>query len=215
MKHWVIAVFLVLVVLLSGGLLWDIKSNRPEWLNFFDSHEENSSSEGTDNVQLEEVDMPSENSADYEVVPAPVEKGLLPMSQRTAVLGLLNKRTGQSQDLTMRPGNVEHLQDITITLRACEETMPWENEHLTGAFVQIEALKYNHRWQKIFSGWLYKEAPALNVVESPDYDVWPKSCTMRAPLGRGAEKDSASKDSTKNSAASRSESPSPKPALSS
>ena len=35
----------------------------------------------------------------------------------------------------------------------------------------------------MFSGWLYKESPSLNVVEHPVYDVWPKSCAMTFPAG--------------------------------
>ena len=35
----------------------------------------------------------------------------------------------------------------------------------------------------MFSGWIYKELPSLNVVEHPVYDVWPKSCEMTYPAG--------------------------------
>ena len=65
--------------------------------------------------------------------------------------------------------------------RACETTAPWEAEPLTGAFVQVDTQGNDKRWRRIFSGWLYKESPSLNVVEHPIYDVWPKSCAMKHP----------------------------------
>lgn len=192
MKRGAMIVLLIAVILLSGGILWDIKKNRPEWLDFSSRDEKSASSSKTENevVSGENDDKSVADKSEYTTT-APTEKGVLPMSQRVAVLGVLNKKTGKWQDIILHTGEMTHFPDIIIKLEACEETMPWEAEHLTGAFVQVESLKYNHRWQKIFSGWLYKEAPSLNVIESPNYDVWPKSCTMRAPSGRSKEKEPA------------------------
>ena len=33
----------------------------------------------------------------------------------------------------------------------------------------------------VFSGWLFKNSPSLNVVEHPIYDVWVKDCAMSFP----------------------------------
>jgi len=104
-----------------------------------------------------------------------------PMAQRVAVLGVLNKRNGLSRDIRLTPGQAVRLGDLVVRLRACEETAPWEAEHLTGAFVQANVHGQDGRWRRVFSGWLYKESPSLNVVQHPIYDVWPKSCTMRHP----------------------------------
>ena len=71
--------------------------------------------------------------------------------------------------------------DAIVRLRACETTAPWEVQALTGAFVQLDVRNPQGRWQRVFSGWLYKETPSLNVVEHPIYDVWPKSCAMTHP----------------------------------
>jgi hypothetical protein len=103
------------------------------------------------------------------------------MAQRTAVLGFLNKRNGISRDLTLKPGQALRIGDAVVRLRACETTAPWEVQQLTGAFVQLDVRTPQGRWQRVFSGWLYKESPSLNVVEHPIYDVWPKSCAMTHP----------------------------------
>lgn len=111
------------------------------------------------------------------------EPGVTPMAQRVAVLGLLNKRNGLVRNVTLRPGQSARWDGLIVHLRACETTAPWEEEKLTGAFVQADALGPDKKWRRIFSGWLYKESPSLNVVENPVYDVWPKSCTMSFPAG--------------------------------
>lgn len=101
-----------------------------------------------------------------------------PMAQRTAVIGLLNKRNGVSRDLTMKPGQAVRVGDAIVRLRACERTAPWEPDAYTGAFVQLDVRQTDDTWRRAFSGWLYKERPSLNVVQHPIYDVWPKSCAM-------------------------------------
>lgn len=109
--------------------------------------------------------------------------GVTPMAQRVAVLGILNKRNGIVQNVTLRPGQSVRWKDVIVRLRACETTAPWEPEKLTGAFVQVDVHQPDKSWKRVFSGWLYKESPSLNVVEHPVYDVWPKSCAMTYPPG--------------------------------
>ena len=106
---------------------------------------------------------------------------ITPMAQRVATLGLLNKRNGLFRDLTMKPGEAVRIGDVVVRLKACETTQSFEPEQLTGAFVQVIVHGGDDKWRKVFSGWLYKESPSLNVVEHPIYDVWAKACTMRHP----------------------------------
>ncbi len=113
--------------------------------------------------------------------------GATPMAERVATLGLLNKRNGASRDIVLKPGKSARVGAVVVHLKACEQTAPWEQEHYTGAFVQVdvEASDGNkgRSWRRIFSGWLFKERPALNVVQHPIYDVWVKNCAMAFPEG--------------------------------
>lgn len=135
--------------------------------------------------------------------------GGTPMAQRVAVVGLLNKRNGVSRDVTLKPGQAVRVGDAIVRLRACEQTAPWEQDQLTGSFVQLDVRGGDRHWRRAFSGWLFKERPALNVVQHPIYDVWTKSCTMSWPatgpdtqsLGGGGE--GASRSSAKKSPAAR------------
>ncbi len=155
---------------------------------------------------------------------APLERNETPMADRVAVLGVLNKRSGVARDVTLRPGQGARIGNLVIRLRACETTAPTEPEQLTGAYVQADRQGRDQHWQRIFSGWLYKETPSLNVVEDPLYDVWPKSCTMTHPdigpetvaasgLGGGAARRSIAKKSAAEPVATPAD-PAPPPSAS-
>lgn len=150
---------------------------------------------------------------------APVDAGATPMKDRVAIVGLLNKRNGLARDLTLKPGHAVRVGDTIVRLRACERTAPWEQEQLTGAFVQLDVQGSDQKWRRAFSGWLYKERPTLNVVQHPVYDVWAKSCTMSFPdkgpatdviaAPSTARKSAAPSDQAAEEAPSTSESASP------
>lgn len=110
---------------------------------------------------------------------ADIDKDATPMAQRIATIGFLNKRNGLTRDFQMHPGDNFRVADgVIIRLRACDKTAPWEPDPYTGAFVQLDVQNADNKWGRVFSGWLYKESPGLNVVEHPIYDVWVKDCQM-------------------------------------
>jgi hypothetical protein len=148
-----------------------------------------------ENEMIETVDVPQTVTA--------VAPGTTPMAQRVAVLRLLNKRNGQMRELSLRPGQAVRYGDVIVRLRACETTAPWEVQQLTGAFVQVDVRNPQGQVQRVFSGWLYKESPSLNVVEHPIYDVWPMSCAMTHPGGgEPAGRPASNRSSAPNSAPS-------------
>nr|WP_241241840.1 DUF2155 domain-containing protein [Sphingobium algorifonticola] len=104
------------------------------------------------------------------------------MAQRIAVVGLLNKRNGQTRDLVMKPGQAQRVGDAVVRVRACEQTAPWENTPEVGAFVQLDVRSAGSgKWYRVFSGWLFRDRPERNVVEHPIYDVWVRECRMSWP----------------------------------
>jgi hypothetical protein len=124
---------------------------------------------------LQQGEMPEQPAA---------EAGIgTPMEERVATLGLLNKRNNVSRNLEMRPGEQQRVGDVIVRLQACERTAPWEMPKETGAFVQVLVKERGTEddFRKIFSGWLFKNSPSLNVVEHPIYDVWVKDCAMDFP----------------------------------
>ncbi|MEO6225856.1 MAG: DUF2155 domain-containing protein, partial [Sphingomicrobium sp.] len=149
--------------------------------------------------------------------PAAPGQAVTPMADRVAVLGILNKRNGIVKEVALRPGQSARWKDLLVRLRACETTAPWEDEKLTGAFVQVDVQRSDQKLSRVFSGWLYKESPSLNVVEHPIYDVWPKSCAMTFPAGPpapGAPPGASNRSSAAKSGGASPRGPAPRTAAS-
>ena len=126
-------------------------------------------------------------ATDGDLVATVTEQIGTPMAERVATLGFLNKRNGLTRDLELRPGQSVRIGRAIVRLRACERTAPWEMTPEQGAFVQLLVNERppnrsgDDQWKRVFSGWLFRESPSLNVVEHPIYDVWVKSCAMSFP----------------------------------
>ena len=149
-------------------------------------------------VAPEETEVPR-NLAAAEAPAAVPDSGLgTPREQRVATLGLLNKRNNLTQNIEIKPGETRRVGDVIVRLATCERTAPWETPPETGAFVQVYVAQRRSpgaepQWRGIFSGWLFKNSPSLNVVEHPIYDVWVKDCAMSFP---GEEKAAAASSSS-------------------
>jgi hypothetical protein len=151
-----------------------------------------------------------------EAAPAPAASaapastdGATPMEERVAVLGLLNKRNNVSEEIKLKPGETREIGPVIVRLSACERTAPWEMPQEAGAFVQVDIRERGAaQHSRVFSGWLFRESPSLNVVEHPVYDVWVKDCTMRFP----GEEAAAAASPTPSPAASGSPAPAATPA---
>ncbi len=162
-------------------------------------------------------DQADNQIANDAALPAVIDQiGATPMAERVAVLGLLNKRNGIVRDLTLKPGQSIRVKDVVVRLRACETSAPWEAERLTGAFVQVFVRKpgsaEDANWPRVFSGWLFKNSPSLNVVEHPVYDVWVKDCAMKFPGEEEEAAPSASNAAKPSGNVSQSATPAPPPA---
>ncbi len=163
-----------------------------------------SCSSGAPTPEADETDVPAE----LQQIPAAPAAGQsiaaasgTPMAERIATIGLLNKRNNVSQDLIMKPGESRRLGNVIIRMAACERTPIWELPNETAAFVQVLVRDTGGEkaWRKVFSGWLFKRSPSLNVVEHPIYDVWVKDCAMSFP---GEEKPVASASAASPAASS-------------
>lgn len=122
-----------------------------------------------------------------------------PLAERVATIGLLNKRNNITEDIQLKPGEAKRLKNVVVKLESCERTPPWESPPETGAFVQVLVAERRQagqraKWRQIFSGWLFKNSPSLNVVEHPIYDVWVKDCAMNFPGEQPAPAAAVNKD---------------------
>ena len=106
---------------------------------------------------------------------------------------MLELNSGLAEQIGIKPGESRRVGNVIVKLATCERTAPWEDPQETGAFVQLfveerASIQDKLAWHKVFSGWLFKNAPSLNVAEHPVYDVWVKDCAMKFP---GEEEDPA------------------------
>lgn len=144
--------------------------------------------------------------------PAQAAKGQqigTPNKDRVVTLGVLNKRNNLTQDLVMKPGESRRLGNLVVKVATCEKTLPWEKPQEEGAFVQVfveqrKTTAEKLAWHKVFSGWLFRNNPGVNVVEHPVYDVWVKSCAMSFPGEEASPQDTASPSRASNASGSES-----------
>lgn len=172
--------------------------------------------EPDDSAEAQATDVPNSVVAGGAAPAVESEYGT-PVKDRVAIIGLLNKRNNITQNLTLKPGEARRVGNIIVKLASCERTLPWESPAETGAFVQVYVEERATTsdpltWRRVFSGWLFKNSPSLNVVEHPVYDVWVKDCAMKFP---GEEEDPAAAASASSAAKpASSASPTPKPSAS-
>ena len=133
------------------------------------------------------TDVPKAVSAAGQAARGAVESEFgTPVKDRVGTVGLLNKRNNLTQDVVLKAGEAKRIGNVVIKMASCERTLPWETPPEVGAFVQVFVEERADtasplQWRKVFSGWLFKNSPSLNVVEHPVYDVWVKDCAMKFP----------------------------------
>lgn len=166
---------------------------------------------GGSDPEAQDTSVP-EAIAGMQAGPAQAEQGQhlgTPNKDRVVTLGVLNKRNNLTQDVVMKPGESKRLGNLVVKVATCEKTLPWEHPEEQGAFVQVfveERANADEKlaWHKVFSGWLFKNSPGLNVVEHPVYDVWVKKCAMSFPGEDSSPAATASSRSAANAAGSAS-----------
>ena len=116
------------------------------------------------------------------ILPAarPLVTGITPNTERVVSIGAIDKRTGLTRTFQGNPGQMFRFGKLTVTVRTCEITPPWEQK-LTGAFLLVDEATGSAASRRVFSGWMFAESPSLHPLEHARYDIWVKSCTMRFP----------------------------------
>ncbi len=105
--------------------------------------------------------------------------GVTPNAERDVEVAAIDKRSGEMRVFKGQPGQRFRFGSLTVNVRTCEVTPPWETR-LTGAFLQIDERR-RAGVARIYSGWMFKESPSLNPLEHPRYDVWVRACAMNWP----------------------------------
>lgn len=93
----------------------------------------------------------------------------------TAVFSALDKVTARISKIEIPLNGTVRFGSLKVTPRVCF-SRPATERPKTTSFVEIMEVQLDGKEQKIFSGWMFAESPALNAVEHPVFDVWLSDC---------------------------------------
>jgi len=92
-----------------------------------------------------------------------------------AVLQGLDKTTARVSTVEAPLDQAVHFGTLVITARACVKKPPEEPPN-TAAFLEINEARASTDTQRLFSGWMFAQSPALSTLEHPVYDVTVLDC---------------------------------------
>jgi hypothetical protein len=93
-------------------------------------------------------------------------------SGTTATLRALDKVSGDVEDLVLQTGETGHYGRLSVQLLSCR--YPVENP-ASDAFAYL-VIRDDNREERLFEGWMFASAPALNALDHARYDVWVLGC---------------------------------------
>ncbi len=96
------------------------------------------------------------------------------------VLRTLDKVTAITEDFTVKVGDNLEYGSLRVEVKRCEKKPP-EEIPATWAFIQVFDKRTDGGGEdvedeKVFSGWMLAERPAISALEHPVYDVWLLEC---------------------------------------
>ncbi|ODT75201.1 MAG: glycosyl hydrolase family 5 [Pelagibacterium sp. SCN 64-44] len=65
---------------------------------------------------------------------------------------------------------------LEITPRACYNRPANDTLQRTSAFLEVNQMSLDGTGERIFTGWMFADSPALNAVDHAVYDVWLIEC---------------------------------------
>ena len=98
-----------------------------------------------------------------------------PIANPVATLAGLDKITGRITQFDVYVNETVLFGALEITPRACH-TQPASQGQRTTAFLEVDQRSLKGTSQRIFTGWMFADSPALNAVDNAVYDVWLIDC---------------------------------------
>lgn len=91
-----------------------------------------------------------------------------------AKLRVLDKLTGEVQDITLAVGQSQSIGHLTVQVDGCRS--PADNTTAEAdAYLTIMDARAT---DPIFAGWMVASSPALSALDHPRYDVWVMRCDV-------------------------------------
>ncbi len=124
-----------------------------------------------------------------------------------AVFDGLDKITGRIITFEVSLNETVQFGTLQVTPRVCYSRPPTDPPR-TDAFTQVDEIDEQHKFKRIFSGWMFADSPGLHGVEHPIYDVWLVDCKGGTTVIKDAPPaDTATTDTDNTDAATDADAP--------
>jgi len=94
----------------------------------------------------------------------------------------LDKITARVTNFDVYVNETVQFGSLQITPRACYTRPATETQQRTSVFIEVDQVNLKGVTDRIFTGWMFADSPALNAVDDPVYDFWLVDCKQRSDV---------------------------------
>jgi hypothetical protein len=91
----------------------------------------------------------------------------------------LDKITGRITNFDVYINETVQFGALQLTPRACYTRPPTETQR-TSVFLEVDQVSLKGGTQRVFTGWMFADSPALNAIDHPVYDIWLVDCKQQS-----------------------------------
>ena len=103
------------------------------------------------------------------------------ISNPIAAFSGLDKITGRITNFDVYIDETVQFGALQITPRVCYTRPPNEAQR-TSVFIEVDQVSLKGGAQRIFTGWMFADSPALNAIDHPVYDIWLVDCRQQSNI---------------------------------
>ena len=93
----------------------------------------------------------------------------------------LDKITGRITEFDVYIDETVQFGALQLTPRACY-TRPLTETQRTTVFVEVDQVSLKGTLERIFTGWMFADSPALNAIDHAVYDIWLTDCKQSSDV---------------------------------
>ncbi|OAM76202.1 glycosyl hydrolase family 5 [Devosia elaeis] len=120
--------------------------------------------------------------------PAALPVQAQPLANPVATFAGLDKITGRITRFDVYIDETVLFGALEITPRACYNRPASDTLQRTSAFLEVNQMSLDGTGERIFTGWMFADSPALNAVDHAVYDVWLIECKTSTNVPPPAER---------------------------
>jgi hypothetical protein len=103
------------------------------------------------------------------------------IANKVARFSGLDKITGRITQFDVYVNETVQFGALQITPRDCYSRPPTETERNT-VFVEVDQVTLKGSINRVFTGWMFADSPALNAIDHPVYDIWLVTCAQTSDV---------------------------------